>query len=71
MALSVWRQLELEATLEAVGLNRKQVSLAIGTMVARMVMPGSELASYEWLCQRSGLGELLGVDFEKTSLMSL
>jgi len=71
VALSVLRQLELDRTLEAVGLNRKQVSLAIGTIVARMVMPGSELATYEWLCQRSGLGELLGVDFEKYSLMSL
>ena len=71
VALSVLRQLELDRTLEAVGFNRKQVSLAIGTIVARMVMPGSELASYEWLCQRSGLGELLETDFEKTSLMSL
>jgi transposase len=71
VALSVVRQLELDRTLEAVGLNRKQVNLAIGTIVARMVMPASELASYEWLCQRSGLGELLETDFERYSLMSL
>jgi hypothetical protein len=71
VALSVLRQLELDRTLAAAGFNRKQVSLAIGTIVARMVMPGSELATYDWLVQRSGLGELLEVDFEKYSLMSL
>jgi hypothetical protein len=71
VAWSILRPLELDRTLEAVGLNRKQVNLAIGTIVARRVMPGSELASYAWLCQRSGLGELLETDFERYSLMSL
>ena len=36
-----------------------------------MGQPGSERASWRWLCERSGLGELLEVDFEAMSLMRL
>ena len=40
-------------------------------IIGRMAQPGSERATWRWLCQRSGLGELLGVDFESLSLMRL
>jgi len=36
-----------------------------------MVYPASELATYAWLRERSGLGELLGYDFSATSLSRL
>jgi len=36
-----------------------------------MVAPGSERSSYQWLCERSGLGELLAFDFNKLSPMAL
>ena len=35
------------------------------------MISGSERASWRWLCERSGLGELLEVDFEAMSLMRL
>jgi transposase len=36
-----------------------------------MAAPGSELATWRWLRERSGLGELLNVDFESMPLMRL
>ena len=36
-----------------------------------MVEPASELATHQWLQQRSGLGELLGTDFGKMELKQL
>ena len=36
-----------------------------------MVEPGSELSTHEWLQQRSGLGELLNIEYEKQGLSAL
>jgi len=38
---------------------------------ARIAAPGSELATWDWLCCHSALGELLDVDFEGLSHMRL
>ena len=42
----------------------------IGNVIGRMAAPASELATWGWR-KRSGLGELLYVDFEAMPLMSL
>ena len=34
-------------------------------------MWGTGRPSWRWLCERSALGELLGVDFERMSMMRL
>jgi hypothetical protein len=47
----------LEVKLAALGFNRHQVAAAMGLIVGRMVYPASELATHQWLQQRSGLGE--------------
>jgi len=47
---------------------REILAAALGNIVARMAFPSSELASHDWLGQRSGLGELLGYDFEAMGL---
>ena len=70
-ALWAMEQLGLESLLERLGLNATQRALAMATIVARMAQPGSERASWRWLCERSALGELLGVDFERMSAMRL
>ena len=44
---------------------------AVGSIIARMAAPGSERATYSWLCHRSALGELLDTDFEAMSMMQL
>jgi len=71
VALEALRRLGLDRKLEELGFNRHQLSAAIGTLVGRMVQPGSELATYQWLQQRSGLGELLDYDFGTLDLMRL
>ena len=63
--------LELPRILEQVGFNGKQQAAVIGSVIGRMAAPASELATWSWLRERSGLGELLDVDFEAMPLMSL
>ncbi|MDD2469253.1 MAG: IS1634 family transposase [Desulfobulbus sp.] len=63
--------LELPRILEHVGLGVKQQAAIIGNVIGRMAAPASELATWGWLQERSGLGELLDVDYEAMPLMSL
>ncbi len=60
-AVGLWamEQLGLEALLERLGFNGTQRALAMAS------------ASWRWLCARSALGERLGVDFERMSMMRL
>ena len=71
VALEALRRLGLDRRLVELGFNRHQLSAAIGTIVGRMVQPGSELATHQWLQQRSGLGELLDYDFNALDLTRL
>jgi len=70
-ALWAMRQVDFQGLLGELGLTGPQRALALGSIIARMAAPGSELSSYAWLGERSGLGELLGVDFEARSLSAL
>ena len=70
-ALSAMRQCGFEAKLSALGLNRPQIAAAVGSVIARMAHPASELASHAWLQQHSGLGELIDFDFEAMDLNRL
>jgi transposase len=63
--------LELPRILTEQGFNGVQQAAAIGSIIGRMAVPGSELATWRWLQERSALGELLEVDFEAMPLMSL
>ena len=70
-ALSAMRQCGLQDKLAELGLNRRQIAAAIGTIVGRMAYPASELATHAWLQRRSALGELIDFDFESTDLNRL
>ena len=72
-ALGLWamEQLGLDGALERLGFGAKERALAMATIIARMARPGSERATWRWLCERSALGELLEVDFERMSAMRL
>ena len=61
----------LRAPWSAWGFGAKERALAMATIIARMARPGSERATWRWLCERSALGELLEVDFERMSAMRL
>ena len=64
-------QLGLGDLLAELGLNGPMRAAAAGALVGRLARPGSERATWGWLRRRSGLGELLGFDFETLSLMQM
>lgn len=70
-ALGVFEKLGLTDQLRDLGFNTAQLNAAIGLVVGRMAAPGSELSTHNWLQEHSGLGELLGWDFGRTSLTQL
>jgi hypothetical protein len=70
-ALSAMRQCGLEDKLSELGLNRPQIAAAVGSIVARMAQPCSELATHAWLKDTSALGELIDFDFEAMDLNRL
>ena len=59
LALHALMQLRFDDKLKALGFNQHQLAAAMGNIVARMAFPTSELASYDWLQNRSALGELI------------
>ncbi len=65
------RKAGLDRLLEHLGVPGLLRSAALGSILGRMARPGSERATWAWLCRRSALGELLEVDFEASSAMSL
>ena len=64
-------QLGLPALLADLGVNGALRTAAAGVIVGRFAHPASERATHRWLQERSGLGELLGVDFETVGAMQL
>ena len=71
VALWAIEQVQLIPLLKRLGCNGRQRAAAVGAIIGRMAAPGSERATYRWLCQRSALGELLEIDFESMSMMQL
>lgn len=71
VALSALLKVGLDEKLQALGFNAKQISAAIGNMIGRMVQPGSELSTHQWLQEHSALGELLDCDYAQQSLSAL
>lgn len=71
LMLQMANQLKLPEQLKELGFSKTDASLAIGSIIARALHPGSERETYRWLCASSGLGELLDFDFRKTSLDKL
>ena len=57
--------------LEELGINGALRAAAAGLIVGRLAHPGSERETHRWLGRHSGLGELLGVDYEAMGAMQL
>ncbi len=64
-------QLGLGDLLQSLGFNGPLRAAAMASIIGRMAAPGSERATWRWLCRRSALGELLDTDFETMSMMRL
>jgi len=71
LMIQMANQLELPDKLHELGLSKTDVSIALGSIIARAVFPDSERSTYTWLCNDSGLGELIDFDFNKSSLDKL
>src|ERR1035437_3694854 len=63
--------LGIDPILRDLGFNGIQRAAVAGSLIGRMAAPGSELATWRWLGERSALGELLGVNFDTMPLMQL
>ncbi len=71
VALAAMRELAFEPLLESMGINGVMRTAIVGSIIARMAAPGSELASHRWLTATSGLGDLLEVDLASMPLSRL
>jgi transposase len=71
LALHAFTQLQLDKKLTALGFNGRDLAAVTGNIIGRMVSPGSERHTLDWLQTHSALGELLDHDFETTSLTRL
>lgn len=71
LLLKMAEQLEIPEKLDQLGLSKTEAAVALGSIIARAVASDSERATYTWLCNSSGLGELLDFDFTKSSLDKL
>ena len=64
-------RLGLRELFQRLGINGPLRAAAAGSIIGRLAAPASERATHRWLRERSGLGELLGVDFETMGAMQL
>lgn len=71
LAWHAFQQLQLDQKLTALGFNKVELAAAVGSIIGRVVSPGSELHTHDWLQSRSALGELLDHDYGNTSLTRL
>jgi transposase len=71
LMLNMANQLELPKQLKKLGLSTTDASTALGSIIARAVYPDSERSTYAWLCNDSGLGELIDFDFNNIPLGKL
>ena len=71
VALAAMRELAFEPLLESLGISGVMRTAIIGSIIARMAAPGSELASHRWLTTTSALGDLLEVDLAALPLSRL
>jgi len=71
LALHAVRQLQLDQKLTALGFNKIDSVAALGSIIGRMILPGSELQTHDWLQTHTALGELLDHDYGSTSLTRL
>ena len=64
-------ELKLDTKFKELGFTNVQYNSAIGTLVAKIANPGSEAKAYDWLCNTSGINELIGCDYNKISSNSI
>jgi transposase len=71
VGLHALEQLGFVEKLTELGVNGVMRAAILGSLIGRMAKPASELATWGWLQKQSALGELIDVDFEAMSHMTL
>ena len=64
-------KLGLPEILVAAGFNKKQLNIAIASILGRLIVPGSELSTHRYLTQDSALDEVMGTEFSSLDLKQL
>lgn len=71
ICLETIRKLKLPKKLEELGFTNRQIELTIAVIVGRLAGNVSELSTYEWMQDITGLDELMESSFQKLSLKSV
>jgi hypothetical protein len=71
VVLETIKELDIDRKLKILGLNRLQISVALGVIAGRMIVPGSERATHQWMQNTTGLDELIGADYSRVCLDSV
>jgi len=61
----VWRQLEFPDVLKRCGFNNRELSLGEAIVVGRLVKPGSDLSTWNWIRENSAISELTRVSLAR------
>ena len=65
ITLSTIKQLKFDKYLKSIGFSEKQINATLLSIIGRLLYPKSEKRTLEWGQNVSGLGELLGADFNR------
>ncbi len=68
LLLRIAKQLKLPEKLDELKFSKKEIAIALGSIIARATFPASESSTHSRLISQIGLGELLNIDFASTSL---
>ena len=61
------KSLQLDSKLKELGFTNTAFNSAIGTLIAKIANPSSDIKTYRWLCSKSAANELLDCDFNRVS----
>ena len=62
------KELQIDQKLRELGLGKAQLAAALGVIAGRIIAPGSERSTHQWLQNVSALDELMDADFSGISL---
>lgn len=67
----IWNELRLPKLLKNLGFNALERSIAEATVIGRLIAPGSELSTWNWIRKQSSIGELTEKSLDKLGLNRL
>jgi transposase len=68
IAYASFQELGIDQQLSELGFSQRQIETAAAVIIGRLAEPGNELATYEWLQNKSGLDEVMETNFQNLSL---